>query len=284
MSGLFLTGSSVGLLVYGLLPPEVRAEFSFGRWFLAALPLHLVLLALALLAIIIWYRPEADPPGGAERLALQRAVLGPTTRAEWLSLAVLVSLVVGFLTEPLHGVDGAWLGIAALVALVVGGVLDATMLRTGVNWNFLLFFGVITSLGSVFGALRLDRWLAEALAGPVAALAASSALFCIGLTLAGFALSLVVRWQAAAPLLTLVAMPAAAAIGINPFLVGVISLVATGVWFFPFQSTVYLALYHGSGELFSNAQARRLAWAWGPMVLISVALAVPAWRWMGLLR
>jgi divalent anion:Na+ symporter, DASS family len=283
MSGLFLTGSSVGLLVYGLLPPEVRAEFSFGRWFLAALPLHLVLFALALLAIIIWYRPEADPPGGAERLALQRAVLGPTTRAEWLSLAVLVSLVVGFLTEPLHGVDGAWLGIAALVALVVGGVLDATMLRTGVNWNFLIFFGVITSLGGVFSSLGIERWLADLLRGPTAALAAAPTLFCLGLALAGFVLSLLIRWQAAAPLLTLVATPAASTAGIDPFLVGLISLVATQVWFFPFQSTVYLALYHGSGELFSHRDARPLALLWGPMVLLSLVAAVPIWRLMGLL-
>jgi di/tricarboxylate transporter len=46
MAGLFLTGSSVGLLVHGLLPPSMRAEFNFAGWFVAALPLHFVLLAL----------------------------------------------------------------------------------------------------------------------------------------------------------------------------------------------------------------------------------------------
>ena len=105
----------------------------------------------------------------------------------------------------------------------------------------------------------------------------------IGLALAGFVLSLLIRWQAAAPLLTLVATPAASSAGIDPFLVGLISLVATQAWFFPFQSTVYLALYHGSGELFSHRDARPLALLWGPLVLLSLVAAVPAWRWMGLL-
>jgi DASS family divalent anion:Na+ symporter len=158
------------------------------------------------------------------------------------------------------------------------------MLRTGVNWNFLLFFGIITSLGGVFGGLGIDRWLGEALAGPVRAVAGSSALFCVGLALVGFVLSLVVRWQAAAPLLTLVATPAASTAGVSPFLVALIALVSTQVWFFPFQSTVYLALYHGSGELFSNRRVRPLALLWGLLVLVSFTVAVPAWQAMGLLR
>jgi anion transporter len=284
MSGLFLTGSSVGLLVHGLLPPDIRAQFGFGGWLVAALPVHVVLFALAMAVVLVWYRPEIDAGRGAERLALQRAVLGPMGRAEWLSLAVLLGLVAGFLAEPLHGIDAAWLGIAALAVLVAGGVLNATMLRTGVNWNFLVFFGVITSLGGIFRTLQIDRWLADILSTPVRALAAGPASFCLGLALAGFALSFVVRWQAAAPLLTLVAMPLAATIGVHAFVVALIALVATQVWFVPFQSTVYLALYHGSGALFSHADVRRVALLWGPLVLLSVAAAVPVWRWMGLLQ
>ena len=79
----------------------------------------------------------------------------------------------------------------------------------------------------------------------------------------GFALSFVIRWQAAAPLLTLVALPLADAAHVHPFLIALICLVATQVWFLPYQSTVYLAFYHGSGELFTHRHARPLAWWWG---------------------
>jgi anion transporter len=284
MSALFLTGSSVGLLVHGLLPPEVRAEFGFGRWFVAALPLHVVLMALALAAVLAVYRPAGAPGAAGDRLALQRAVLGQMRREEMLCLVVLMALVAGFLTESWHGVNGAWIGVGALVALAAGGVLDAAMLRSGVNWTFLVFFGVMTSLAGVFGALGIDAWLAVALAEPVRALAGGAAVFCLALALAGFALAFLVRWQAAAPLLTLVALPAAEPAGVHPFLVGLIALVATQVWFLPYQSTVYLALYHGSGALFSHRAARGLALLWGPLVLLSVLAATPVWRAMGLLR
>jgi hypothetical protein len=100
--------------------------------------------------------------------------------------------------------------------------------------------------------------------------------------LVGFALSFVIRWQAAAPLLTLLALPMAGPAHVDPFLVALISLVSTQVFFLPYQSTVYLAFYHGSGELFSHRQTRVIAWLWGPLVLLSVAAAWPVWRMMGL--
>jgi di/tricarboxylate transporter len=284
MSGLFLTGSSVGLLLHGLLPDPARAEFGFTGWFLAALPLHVVLFVTSMLAVVSLYRPAEALADSTHRLALQHEVLGPIRRDELWCLGVLIALIAGFLTEPLHGVHGAWIGVGALGVLAAARRLDANMLRTGVNWNFLVFFGVITSLATVFNALEIDDWLATALAGPVAMLGGNALFFCLALTLLGYVLAFVVRWQAAAPLLTLVAMPVAGAVGVHPFIVALISLVATQVWFLPSQSTVYLALYHGSGELFTHQSVRKLAWAWGALVLLSIGLAVPAWRWMGLIH
>ncbi|MEO8509059.1 MAG: SLC13 family permease [Betaproteobacteria bacterium] len=282
MAGLFLTGSSVGILVHGLLPPELRREFDFGGWFAAALPLHAVLFVTSLWAVFWLYRVDDAGLHGGDRLALQRAVLGPMRRTEKLCLAVMVGLIAGFLTEPWHGIHGAWIGVAALVVLATGGALDTTMLRTGVNWPFLVFFGVITSLATVFQALQVDAWLAASLAGPIGAVGANSLVFCIALAIVGFALSFVIRWQAAAPLLTLIALPLAGAAHVNPFVVALICLVATQVWFLPYQSTVYLAFYHGSGELFTHRAARALAWLWGPLVLLAIAAAWPVWRMMGL--
>jgi DASS family divalent anion:Na+ symporter len=92
-----------------------------------------------------------------------------------------------------------------------------------------------------------------------------------------------VRWQAAAVLLTLVLAPAAVALGINPWVVGIIALVGTNTWFLAYQSTIYLSLYYGMNESFTHASVRPVAWAYALSVLLGVALSVPYWRALGLL-
>ena len=58
MAGLFLTGSSVGLLYWIAAPVHAR-EFDFAGWLVAALPLHSVLLAASLAAIFLCFGRKA---------------------------------------------------------------------------------------------------------------------------------------------------------------------------------------------------------------------------------
>jgi anion transporter len=282
-AGMFLTGSTTGLLVQGVLPPEVRAHFTWGTWFLAALPLHLVILGVGLLAALWAYRPHSPQMLARERLALQWKLLGPPSRAERITLAIFLLVLGGFVTQGLHHVDPAWVGLAGLCALLATGALDQATFRSGINWSFLLYLGVLVGLGDVFVHLGLDTWLASHLAVVLAPVAGSPMQFALALTLASFALAFVVRWQAAAVLLTLVLAPAAVALGINPWVVGIIALVATNTWFLPYQSTIYLALYYGMNESYAHASLRPIAWAYALAVLVGVALSVPYWRALGLL-
>src|SRR4029450_8606286 len=86
-------------------------------------------------------------------------------------------------------------------------------------------------------------------------LGAPPGLFVAALTLLCFAVSLLLRWQAAAPLLTIALAPVAASAGINPFVVGLVTVIACNGFLLPYQSTTYLALYHGTGgRMFTHRQ------------------------------
>jgi hypothetical protein len=92
------------------------------------------------------------------------------------------------------------------------------------------------------------------------------------------------RWQAAAPLVTLALQPVVGAAGIDASVVAIVALVACNGFFFAYQSTTYLALYHGTGgELFSHAQVQPLALWYAALVLLALCLSVPIWHTMGLL-
>jgi hypothetical protein len=115
-------------------------------------------------------------------------------------------------------------------------------------------------------------------------LAGAPVAFVAGVAVLGMLLSLVLRWQAAAPILTIAAAPVASAAGLSPLVVAVVATIACNGFLVPYQSTTYLALYHGTGgRLFDHALARPAAIAYEVTCLLALCASVPVWRWLGLL-
>jgi di/tricarboxylate transporter/CRP-like cAMP-binding protein len=282
---LFLTSSTTSVLVYAVLPEATRASVGWGSWAVRAAPTHLVLFA-CLAGFILWrYRPrggEASRQQAGHALALQRALLGPPSRHERVALAVTVFILVGFATQPLHHIEPAWIGVLALAILAGTGVLAASGLSS-VNWSFALLSGILTSMSEVFTDTQLDTWLASIATQMVGGLATTPVLFIVALALLCFALSLVVRWQAAAPLLTIALVPVGVSAGIDPWVIALTALIACNGFLLPYQSTTYLALYHGTnGRLFEHRQARPTAIAYGVATVLALCVSVPIWRVWGL--
>src|SRR5262249_20579305 len=162
---------------------------------------------------IVWlYRPSAGeraaPRARAQSLDLQRALLGPMSREEKIAVGVGIGLLAGFVTEPLHGVNPAWVAVLATSVLAATPVVTVNILRA-VNWNFALLFGVLISLATVFAKTGLDRWIADRVAGAMGDLRSARLVFLVMLTLLCFAVSFAIRWQAAAPLVTIGMAPVA---------------------------------------------------------------------------
>ena len=187
------------------------------------------------------------------------------------------------MTQPLHHVDPAWVAVLASGVLAATRVITVDTLRA-VNWNFALLFGALISLATVFARTGLDRWMAELAARAAGDMSAAPVVFVVGLALLCFAIGFLVRGQAAAPLVTIALAPVAITAGVHPFIIGLVALLAGNGFFLPYQSLTYLALHAGTGgKLFTHAQARPAALAYGVWTVVAIALSVPAWRWMGLL-
>jgi di/tricarboxylate transporter len=287
MGAVFLTSSTTVVLVHAVLPAELRTSVGWVGWAVYAAPANLLLLAAMLAALVALYRPRPGrtPVAGPrpDVLALQRALLARPSAAERLCLATGAGLVLGFATQPLHGIEPAWLAVLAVLLLAAGGLVTADTLR-GVNWSFALFFGMLASLSDVLVATGVDRWLAGVVGDLAGDLGGAPVVLVGGLGLLGILASLVVRWQAAAPLLTIAATPVAVAAGVSPLVVGVVATIACNGFLVPYQSTTYLALYHGTnGRLFDHRLARPAALAYAMTSLLALCASVPVWRWMGLL-
>jgi hypothetical protein len=143
---------------------------------------------------------------------------------------------------------------------------------------------MLASLSDVLAVTGVDRWLAGLVGDVTGDLAAAPVALVAGLAVLGFLASLVLRWQASAPILTIAAAPVAEAAGLSPLVVAVVATIACNGFVVPYQSTTYLALYHGTGaRLFDHRLARPAALAYGVASLLALCASVPAWRWMGFL-
>jgi anion transporter len=286
MAAMFLTSSTTAVMVLAVLPARAREDVNWITWALYGAPVNVVLFG-GLLASILWlYWPgavERQPSNKrAASLALQRALLGPMSRDEKIALGVGIGLLAGFMTEPLHGVGPSWIAALATGVLAATGVVTVNTFRA-VNWNFALLYGVLISLAAVFGHTGLDRWIADRVSAVSGDLLAAPAVFVVGLAVLCFAISFLLRWQAAAPLITIALAPVASVSGVHPVIVGLVAVIACNGFFLPYQSTSYLALYAGTGgKLFTHRQIVPVALAYAAWTIVAIILSMPLWRLMGL--
>jgi divalent anion:Na+ symporter, DASS family len=108
--------------------------------------------------------------------------------------------------------------------------------------------------------------------------------FLMVMALAVFAARFVLPSFPLVSLLLVTVVPIAARAGVNPLALTLVICTTVTVWFLPYQSTYYLALYFGTKQkAFTHGQVRLLAWSYGLIYLLAIAVAIPYWRLLGLL-
>jgi len=284
MSPFFLTGAAENLLAWGLLPEEARAQITWGGWMLAALPLAMVTFLLAFAATMLFFPPEFQPTVSRGLVETQIEALGSPSRAEIINALVVIGAMIGWISAPYHHVDVAWVAMLGLALLLAMNLLDRSTFRAGINWDFLFYLGAVLSLTSVVRQLGIDTWVIHQLTPILQPLAAYPARFLLVMTLAVFVARFILPSFPLVSLLTLTIVPIATSAGINPLALILVICTSVTVWFLPYQSTCYLALYFGTKEkAFSHSQVRPLAWAYGVIYFLAVLAAIPYWQMLKLL-
>ncbi|WP_042339130.1 hypothetical protein [Desulfosporosinus youngiae] len=83
-------------------------------------------------------------------------------------------------------------------------------------------------------------------------------------------------------LLTLSLAPLASQAGIHPWVLVFVILLTIDPFFFPYQSPTYLMAYYSTGgKAFNHRQGRYVALCYGIVVLLTVVLCIPYWRFIG---
>jgi di/tricarboxylate transporter len=282
LSRVFLSGATLNLIAWSLLPPATRP--GWWRWAIAGAPMMLVLTVGALGIILLTCRPADDRPLGHGVIQRQRRENGPLTPQARVAGVAAVVVLIGLVAGPYLKIDGAWFACLGAMTLTAAGVLTREHFRLMIDWPLLIFLGVILSMPAMIHEIGVDAQLAQALP-PLVAWAHGSPVWTLTflfviVTAARFLLS---EWVAV-PLLTATLVPIAPTVGLHPWVVAFVVLSAANLWSVPYQFASYLAFWSASdGYLFAHDQVRAFSVAYMLLSLCGLLASIPVWRLLGFL-
>jgi len=287
MSFMFLTGAPFCLIGWNLFTDQAKSEFGWGMWTFSALPAGIFMLVFLFAAIHLLFRLKGQErlEPSPKTLETQLEILGPLTTGEWLSLAVLAFVILGWLGKPLHGIHEAWVALGAVLVFLTTGVLDKAGLKNNIDWACLLLLGVISSLAVVMPYLKVDRWLTGLIDPFFSAFSFTPVSFLVAVNLLVYFLRFLLNKTTTVILSVLTLTPLAQELGIHPGVLLLAVLMGTESWFLPYQTDSYQIVYYSTEEkAFSHAQARKLMVAKFLASLLAIAISVPYWRMLGLIK
>ena len=234
-------------------------------------------------AILLLFRAERAPTIIADAVRRQHRVLGALSQHEFVTIAAVVIFVAGLILKPVLHVDAGWIATVTLVVVVAGGVVDRTVFRSGIDWGFLVLFGLLISTGSVFHSAGIDSWIAREFT-PLARLAGRPVVVVALLGIVVAACRVVLARVPTNFLLSLALIPVAPRFKLSPWLVGFIVLTVGNAWLVPGLSDFYVLMREGTrGEMFTEREALRMGIVVTVVVLAAITAAVPYWRAIGLI-
>ncbi len=285
MSFMFMNGTPANLLVFGLLPAEISSGITWGYWLKTALPMGIIFFALSYFAIIMLYRPGMKISLNHDIIEAQIKTLGPITFQEKISLITVIFSILAFVTEPWHHIKGAWIALFSFLVLFGSSVLDERAVRQDIDWNFLISFGALIGFGNVMSSSGLTGVIAGKVSPYLGFFSGNKLVFLLVISISFYLLRLALPSPPAQLISMLSIVPVASATGINPFIIGLVILISGNPWFLPHQDTVYLNAYYGMEErAFRHRQTLPLAFLHFVISLIAIAISIPYWQSMGLIR
>jgi anion transporter len=159
------TAAAQNMVAIGFIEKQLKAEITWGEWFVAAAPFAALLTVALYFIMTRMMKPEMkEIAGGQEAIRSQLAELGPTTAKEWRLLAVMLVLLGFWATEKvLHNIDTSSTTIAAIGLMLLPGigVMDWKTSQKGFPWGTVLLFAVGISVGTALLQTKAAAWLAN---------------------------------------------------------------------------------------------------------------------------
>ena len=282
---MYISGSFIGYMIIGLLPQSMRETFTWTYWLQCGITWGIFMLAVMAFAILVLYKPKEDVAMPAGFVASELKKLGTISAKEKITLITLVSTLLLWMTEKIHGIPASMAALTALCVLLAAQVFDREDFRKLIVWDAVFNLGAIIGLGSVIPALKIDKWIGQVLGPILTPFVANIAIFAVCLSITVYLVRFILVSQTSTvAVMIIVFLPLAIQHNINPWIVAFIIYCASNVWNTFYQSPAWLAGYYATGgEMVTHRQMIKLSVSYMIVSVLGILISIPVWRFMGLL-
>ena len=266
-------GSPPNAIALGRLDDQ-GLNVDFIKWMAFAVPIAIVLLALA------WWLLVRRYPPSTESVSIRLGGAFDRSRSAVILYLAFGLTVIGWMTEPIHGVRSSIIGFAPVVVLLATKVFTVDDLRS-LNWHILWLVGGGIALGNGVSSSGLDIWMVDRFDwGSMPTLLLMAAMASLALLL-----STVISNSATANLLAPVGISLALsdAVNLDPLLAGLLIAMACSLAMALPVSTPPNAVAYASGAVKSKDMAISGLIVGGVGLVLVVFVMPPIWRAVGLL-
>ncbi len=260
---------------------EVRSV-SFAEWFAFGLPIVFTLVPI--IGAYLWKRMDVTIDSGRFRQARRAAqdelrALGSLTQHQVIVLMGFALVVVGWLTQSVHGIHPGMVALAGMLGLAaVRRVVPSDLQR--IDWASLLTFGGGLTLGLFLVQTGTSDWVATRL-GSLSGL--PSVLAVVAVAAIALGLTSVASNTASAAILIPITIPLAAVLGVDPVLLVVVVAIASSLDFALVIGTPPTMIAY-STHLYTTSEIFRIGIVLD-MIGVAVLVGGGVWLWqlMGLM-
>ncbi len=281
---LFISASVLGYTLLACYPESVQAQFSMGKWFLSASVWFLVISVLNYLALSRIFGPKGKARQAKIDFGDENARLGPMSRNEKAVLWIVGLTMLLWVTENYHGIPNHAAAIAALCAMLIFGIVPVKQLRSEMNWESLIFIGVVLGLAPSFEYLGINDKIVLICSPAVTAMASNLYVLLLGIGVITVLMRFVIVSELAfVNIFMAFVVPLAVGMGINPWIVGFAVYCFVNPWFFLYQNPVYMAAYYSTGGSMANeGNLAKYCAVYLCLCMVALAASIPVWQFMGI--
>lgn len=241
-SPMLAISKSANITAVSLLPEAIQERFLGFYWLYCALFCAIGITAVHLYSIRRLF-PKTDMRGSDKSvLAMQLECLGPLRSEEKIAAWAFVLFILFCVTYSIHQIDLSVVSGLLLMALLLFGVYSKVDFRKQTDWPMVFFLLGVDSMMNIMSYLKLDQSLAASAQNLYQFIDGSLWIFIVAAGLTTLIIRLALPLSAGMLTAFAILLPVSVQQHVHPWICLFVCAIFSDIWFFPYQSSVYLQL------------------------------------------